>query len=409
MSQAEPLSIRPAHLSDDSAQPNASTGSLRILFLCEGDAETNDSWSGISKSVVSELRAAGHTVLPRDVDLYGLAKLWALLVTWSPRRFRWWVRYHLMPTPFRLRSKRAASHIRECRDDIDIILQVGATFEAEGRGQIPCAIYCDSNARLAERGTAYGHSEVSALTERELAGVIERERGVYAGSSLIMTLSERLRSSFIEDFDIPADRVRAIFAGSNFLESDIPATRPTPADSAPTVLFVGRRFHRKGGDLLLRAFEKVRESIPNSRLIIVGPPDLDVAQEGVQNLGFLNRDTPDDAFRLRKAFEDSHVFCMPTRFEAFGLVYLEAMLFGLPCIGPDAWAVPEIVVDGETGVIVPPEDVEALARAMIHLLRNPELGERMGEAGRKRVLQWFTWASVIKRMEDGFRFALARG
>lgn len=378
--------------------PEQGRGPLRILLLCEGNAETHDSWSGISRSITTALRDAGHTVVTADCDLYGVRRVLALLATWSPRRFRWWVRYHLGGLPFRLRSGRAAHHIRVHRREVDVILQVGATFSPQGHGSVPYLIYCDSNARLAERGRALGHSEVSALTPKELDAVVERERRVYREASGIMTFSERLRESFIEDFSIPAERVHTVFAGPNFSVEDIPFPRDLPSWDTPTVLFVGRRFERKGGDLLLRAFGRVREVLPAARLLIVGPPDLQVDQEGVTNLGFLDRDDPAQAERLRAAYESAHLFCMPTRFEAFGLVYLEAMLFSLPCIGPDAWAVPEIVTDQVTGLITPPEEVDALAAAMLDLLRDPERCGRMGRAGRDRAVRSFTWPSVADRV-----------
>lgn len=352
---------------------------------------------------MDHLRAGGHEVIAGDVDLRGISRLLAIAATWAPNRFRWWVRYHLLGFPFLLRSRKAARLIRAHRDRIDVILQVGATFEPRGRGTIPYAIYCDSNARLAERGSAMGYSEVSALTAGERAGVVAREARVYRDAALIMTFSNRLRDSFVEDFHVPEGRVRTIAAGPNFPVDTVPPPSPEPRSGPPTVLFVGRRFHRKGGDLLLAAFRQVRSRIPGARLVVVGPPDLTIEEEGVTNLGFLSRDDPDQALRLRQAYSQAQVFCMPTRFEAFGLVYLEAMLFGLPCIGPDAWAVPEIVLHGETGLIVPPEDPDALARAIERILEDPELAARMGAAGRQRALAAFTWPMVVGRMVEGLR------
>jgi glycosyltransferase involved in cell wall biosynthesis len=373
---------------------------VKILILCEGDAETLDSWSGISKSVVEHLRAAGHTVYTGDVDLYGLTRIAALLATWSPRRFRWWVRYHLGAWPFKLRSRQARRSIRSYRDRIDLVLQFGATFEPAGLGSIPYMLYCDGNARLAERGDTGGQAEVAAFSKRELQGVIRREAAVYEGAAGIMTLSKRLRQSFIEDFCIPADKVIRIGAGPNIgLDQFSAPETPRGADAPPTILFVGRNFERKGGGILLQAFRSVRERIPGARLLIAGPPSLQVDEPGVKCLGFLRKGVPREWGELRAAYASADVFCLPTRFEPFGIVFVEAMLFGLPCIGPDAWAVPEIIEDGVTGVLVPPDDAPALADALVGILSDPGLARRMGRAGRDRALREFTWSAVVNRME----------
>ena len=113
---------------------------MKILLLCEGDAETRASWSGISKSVVDHLRELDHTVFTGNVDLVGMTRWATIALMWSPNRFRWWVKYHLAGLPFELRSRRAAEIIRAHRDRVDVILQFGATFEPRGREGLPYAI-----------------------------------------------------------------------------------------------------------------------------------------------------------------------------------------------------------------------------------------------------------------------------
>src|SRR4029453_4876182 len=91
--------------------------------------------------------------------------------------------------------------------------------------------------------------------------------------------------------------------------------------------------------------------------------------------------------------------------EAFGLSFLEAMSFGLPCIGSDIEAIPEIIGDGETGFLVPPGDPGALAAAMDRLLRDPKRARAMGEAGRARVVQRFGWDRAVRLMLDAMEAA----
>ncbi len=372
---------------------------MNILFLSEGDAESWDSWSGISKSLVDHLRSAGHAVVTGDVDLAGVDRWLGAALTFAIDRRRWGTRFHLSGPPFRLRSRRAAQQIAAQRRRLDVILQVGATFQPLGRGAIPHFLCCDSNVRMAERGAAWGHSDAVSLTRRELADVERRERDVYRRADGIFTLSERLRRSFIEDLDLPPERVHAIHAGPNFDVTRIPRTPPrADRDHAPTILFVGRQFQRKGGDVLLRAFGRVRQRLPDARLLIAGPATLAAHEPGVTCLGDLNKNQAAGWDALVAAYQSADVFCLPTRFEPFGIAFIEAMHFGLPCIGTDAWAVPEMIVDGETGFTVPIDDVEALSDRLERLLSDRTLARTMGRAGHERAERCFTWDATIRRM-----------
>lgn len=371
---------------------------MKILMLCEGDAERmNGSFSGISKSLLDHLRQAGHQVLTGDTDLYGTHRYLAAAATLVPDRRKWGVRFHLGAIPFRMRTGMAARHIAAA-GPLDAVLQIGATFQPRGRGQTPYFLFCDSNIRMADRGRESGQSQAASLTPSEVDEVAAREAPVYRGASGVFTLSERLRRSFIEDFGLAPSVVHTAGAGPNLDIARIPPRAPRSPDQPPTVLFVGVEFERKGGDLMLRAFRRVREAIPNARLLIIGPRDLQLDEPGVENLGFLRKDVPSEWERLISAYASADVFCLPTRFEPFGIVYIEAMFFGLPCIGPDAWAIPEMIEDGVTGFLVPPESEEALADRMLRLLGDPAGARRMGQAGYDRATRQFTWKAAASRI-----------
>ncbi|NOT07117.1 MAG: glycosyltransferase family 4 protein [Gemmatimonadales bacterium] len=382
---------------------------MRILFLAEGNPESSEgSFSGISKSLVDGLRSAGHTVATGDVDLHGTGRILAALPLFSPRRQRWSVRYHSHAWPARLRGRNAARHI-EAHPETEVILQTGATFAPLGRGHRPYHLYCDSNIKMAERGAGTGFSWATQLTPGELSAVVERERQVYLGAAGIFTISEYLRQSFISDFGMNPAKVVTAGAGPNFASSFVPPERvPKPAGAPPTILFVGVQFERKGGDVLLRAFEKVRERLPGTRLLVVGPKEPVPEAPGLEWLGFLRKDDPGDRDRLLDAYREADLFCLPTRYEPFGIAYLEAMLFGLPCIGTNVWAVPEMVHDGVTGFLIPPDDAEALADRLLTLLQDRALAERFGRAGKALAAERFTWKAATERIANYMTGSLAR-
>jgi glycosyltransferase involved in cell wall biosynthesis len=167
------------------------------------------------------------------------------------------------------------------------------------------------------------------------------------------------------------------------------------------VLFVGKAHHRKGLDLLLDAFSSVRKDVPAAALHVVGVTDGAISHgEGVFLHGFLDPDSPLDRPRLVELYHRATVFCMPSRYEPFGVVFLEAMLAGIPCIGARAWAMPEIIEEAKTGWLVPVGDVTALAHALREALLNKQNSAEMGKRARERALSKFTWDRVAERALD---------
>jgi glycosyltransferase involved in cell wall biosynthesis len=100
------------------------------------------------------------------------------------------------------------------------------------------------------------------------------------------------------------------------------------------------------------------------------------------------------------------VFCLPSEQEGFGIVFLEAMASGLPVVSTTAAAIPEVVLDGQTGLLVPPRDVPALAEALLRLLGDPALVARLRAGGRQHVRR-FSWEQVADRFLEAVAPLLA--
>jgi starch synthase len=365
----------------------------RILVLAEGDPESYRANSGTVRSIVDAMRQVPCTVVTANVDLTGASKALAALASFSPDRRRWGVKYHTGALPFALRSTRASAALRRA-GPVDAIIQYGSTFLASGAGTTPYYLYMDSNMVMAQHAPV---SWATILEPRQVAGVVERERMAYARVSGILAFSEHARRSFVNELGVEASRTHTVFAGPN-LVLDGSEGRPAPRTGAPTVLFVGVEFERKGGPQLLSAFREVRIRLPEARLLIVGPRDLTVNEPGVTVIGNLRKDEPTDRARLMECYAMSTVFCLPTRYEPFGVALLEAMHHGLPCIATNGWAIPEIVEDGRTGYLVELDDTAQLADRLTRLLSRPDEAAAMGAAGLERARRLFSWDSVAKRM-----------
>jgi glycosyltransferase involved in cell wall biosynthesis len=164
---------------------------------------------------------------------------------------------------------------------------------------------------------------------------------------------------------------------------------------AVTALFIGKDFYRKGGDLVLRAFSQVRAQLPAARLLFLtdGPIPAGLALDGVEVI----RPTWDRAV-IAGLYRQADVFVLPSRLETWGDVFLEAMAFGLPCLGVAGQSMDDFIEPGETGCLVPPGDVQSLAAALAHLMADEPLRRRWGEAARKTAEERFTWDSVAGRI-----------
>jgi len=368
---------------------------MRILLLAEGDPETWDSWSGSSRSLLRALRALGHRVIGGDVSERAWDRWAGLARSWVPNRRRWAARYHFGPFGFRRRSRRARALVARHRGQIDAVLQIGATFDALRWADLPGFVYCDSNVRLTARDAPSG--EVAALRRSERDAVVARERAVYAGANAVFAMSEYLRRSFIADFAVPEDAVQAVFAGANL---DLESLPPLPGkrDGPPTILFVGKQWERKGGPLLLEAFRGVRRAIPDARLVVVGCTPPVAAGPGLEVLGPVAKHAPNGQATLSALYQSADVFCMPSLFEPFGVVFVEAMLHGLPCVGSDRCAIPEIIAHGETGWVVPPHDAATLSARLVEALARSDAVSAMQLRSRERALRLFTWERVADRV-----------
>jgi len=191
----------------------------------------------------------------------------------------------------------------------------------------------------------------------------------------------------------------------------VPGPPPTDPPAEPRLAVVGRLIPIKAHDVLLAALTRVREELREATLEIAGDGPLDaelratVARLGLRDaVSFLGRVAP-----AAPVFERSAVVVVPSRGEGFGMVALEAMERGRAVVASDVGGLPEIVEDGVTGIVVPPDEPEALAAALLELLRDPARAAAMGAAGRVRALAAFSQGRCTDRIEELYRAALETG
>jgi phosphatidylinositol alpha-1,6-mannosyltransferase len=203
----------------------------------------------------------------------------------------------------------------------------------------------------------------------------------------------------------PVDRVTVIANGTDLPEGPAPA-----ADERPTILTIARIEERyKGHDTMVRSLALVLAKVPDAQWVVIGDGSLRPGLEqlarsygvadSIRFLGAVS-DEQRDAWLAR-----AQLLAMPSRLpaggfagEGFGIVYLEAAAHGKPVVAGNVGGAPDAVIDGETGLLVDPQDPLAVAEAIVRLLSDRELARRLGAAGRARAEQ-LSWPHVVERVE----------
>jgi glycosyltransferase involved in cell wall biosynthesis len=240
---------------------------------------------------------------------------------------------------------------------------------------------------------------------RWLAWDVKRERWQARAADALVTHSDAHRQLMATELVIPAGRIRLIpLAVEVFPEFVRPPRPPGP----PTVVYLGRLEHRKGTVELLQAVPRVLQAVPDARFVLIGG-DRPHCPGGRTHAQYLEQDFPPEVRRrvmlvgrlpqpeVDRWLQTADVFVAPSRYESFGLIFLEAMRWGTPVIGTTAGGIPEVVENGRSGVLVRPEALDELAAAIVRLLTDPQRRAALGAGGRRRAEQHFSVERMAQR------------
>jgi glycosyltransferase involved in cell wall biosynthesis len=217
------------------------------------------------------------------------------------------------------------------------------------------------------------------------------ERRNVERADLVMVTSRYSAEVAQREYGVAPDRIAVVPEAIDLEVWDDQFWRaPRRARPGPVVLCVARMYPRKRLADLLRAAAVLRARVPGVQVRMVGKgPEWSVVSrlhaelglgDSVALLGDLTRE------RLAEEYVNASMFCLPSVQEGFGIVFLEAMAAELPVVACRVAAVPEVVRDGVTGLLVPPREPGALAEALERLIAEPALAKRLGQEGRRRVL-----------------------
>lgn len=228
-------------------------------------------------------------------------------------------------------------------------------------------------------------------------GILKKRRDLqweyYRRAQSVFAMSEWVKRSIVASGAIESERVHVVGAGSNLPTGFAKNPYSENNIKAKTLTFVGRDFHRKGGEVLLEAWPLVRSEVKDAKLLIAGPskkgsdPNL-----GIEWLGSVNSRSLLDIYRK------STGFVLPSLWEPYGVAFLEAMSTGLPVIGMDYMAMPEFIRPGVNGYLLEKAEAKILADAMVQMLTDTEKTLSLSRQSHL-MSENYQWPEVRRKME----------
>lgn len=247
--------------------------------------------------------------------------------------------------------------------------QVPAVLAGNWVRRVPSIVSLDATPRQYDRLGAFYRHEAGPSWLEDLKWRLNRD--CFRAARHLVAWSRWAKQGLVDEYEVPADKVTVVPPGVNVKDW----LRPTPRarhDGPVRVLFVGASLERKGGLLLLDAFRALRPLGVELHLVTKDPV---AAEPGL----FVYHDMQPNSAALKALYHQSDIFALPTYGDCLPMVLSEAGAASLPVVSTAVAGIPEIVRDGETGLMAPAGDARALEDALRRLVAQPELRLRLGE------------------------------
>jgi glycosyltransferase involved in cell wall biosynthesis len=232
-----------------------------------------------------------------------------------------------------------------------------------------------------------------------------RRFSLTAGNRLstgIIAISEKVKSYNAHEYDVPLSKVRVVYNSIDVGRFDL--KKDEREEGSFKIGTIGRLTEQKGYNTLIKSMSFVNKQYPNIMLEIIGDgPMRDQIVSQIKDLGLNNNIKLINSVKyddIPRKIQEWDAFVITSNWEGFGLVIIEAMACGLPVIATGVDAIPEIVIDGETGLLVEPGNSEAISKCIIELYHDRKKIQQYGAAGRRRVEEHFTIENFIKQLDE---------
>lgn len=370
---------------------------MKISYVYHLDAGRSSVQSGRPNSILRGLRSAGaevQEVFPLEHRFHTLR--WAHKLFWHSRGKHYLIDRH--PGLLRDFARQIEEQLRH--EAGDVIFSPSTLPLAYLRTDLPVT-FCADACFGAMLNYYDAYSRLSAAQTRFAE---EAEARALARATLAVYPSQWAASAAIRHYGIAADRVAVIPFGANFggdnREADVAQWIEQRDTRKLRLLFVGREWERKGGDLVAEAARQLVASGLDVQLDIVGieVPARWRRHEFIRGHGLLSYSNPVGLARLRKLFSEATLLFVPSRAEAYGMVYCEANAFGLPAIATATGGITEIIRDGVNGYGLPMEaGAEDYARVIISAVENEDRYRALALSSYREFKQRLNWDVYSER------------
>jgi len=281
---------------------------------------------------------------------------------------------------FRYASEQLSDYLIKCKVDYDYIFFFEALYGLNKLNkEQKYVVYEDTNNNLTRKFWSKWNPPSS-----ESRKYLNYVHNMYQNSSHIFTATDILKKDFVNNYGIEEKRVTNVGMGCNFdyLEEEY------KKGNNAKILFVGYDEYRKGLDVLLEAFGRVKQRINSAELIVVGTKN-EYYSNGIRSLGIIT-----DRSQLENLYKECAIFVMPSRYDAVPTSVLEAFAMKMAVIVSDNCGAKELIEDGISGYIFQNEDYRDLESKIIKLVENPESCMKIGERGYHNAKIKNNWSKI---------------
>lgn len=366
---------------------------ILALGVALGDPYSANTYSGVPYHLFGEMERRGELSgringnCRKLIDVFsGVIDVRKSIIDCRPRINKYWrfLPENIDRASIRLRQK------QEKIPDHNAVIQIGV-------GGIP-----------SPDKTFLAHAEISIETAATLPGFAETY-GFKHGRKHLLERAMEGEKKFLESCDVIW--TNSLWTAKTFQWAGIPNEKfwvhapacncedpgPIVRDwKIPHILFVGKDWARKGGELVLSAFRELRREYPRARLTIIGCTP-SIVEKGVLVLGYLDKTKSKSRKIIETAFKEATIFCMPSQWESTGLVYMEAASYGLPIIMLSGQG-RENIFPERMAVHIKGDDRNNLPDILIALLREPEMLQEMGSFGANHIRENYSLGVVASRL-----------
>lgn len=369
---------------------------MKILYACEWNKNKESTWSGTTYSL---LKALEKKAVVEEINLsLGLPikivnKILGIRIISGKITF-----VNTLNTFTSIFFQKKIEKF-DNKNKNDIIIQIGDYGKCKNSTYIYQDLSIDSLIYFKDKNPDYfKYSGYQNISDYQLTKRRNKQNDIYKNSLGIFTMSKWLAKNLVDYTGLPKEKVHWVGGGINLDKNNISPKKK----NSRRILFVGRDFERKGGDLTYRAFKILKNKyMKDAELYVAGPNDWPMNEkiEGVKFLGNLNYSELSEYFNL------CDIFCLPSRFEAYGLVFIEALSYGLPCIARNDFEMKEFIENDENGYLIDDENEEDLALKMKELLENERIKNNV-IAKRDFYLNEYSWDNVANRIINIINYSL---